>query len=296
MPYCFDFSQELSGELRRVGREQLTQALAELEAFPPAHAIHRVRKRCKKLRGLLRIVRPGLPDTYAFENAFFRDAANGLSDLRDATVLIQTYDKLLDAFADDFARRPFGPIRRHLTECHERIDGDDAKGKIQLFRDSLQVSLSRVERWAIQGDPAEAILAGEQQTYRRGCAAFADALASDASEDFHKWRKCVKYHGFHTQLLGELREPALKTRLRELDSLGDLLGDDHDLAVLRFTIFGAPETFGSSDQLAPFLALIIRRQRQLRRKARRLGSRLHSEKPRQRKRRLSDLLDRAIGR
>lgn len=272
VPYRFDPTKDLDVELRRIAREQLTRALTELDVLPPAEAIHQARRRCKKLRALLRIVRPGLPDTCAFENAFFRDAANGLSDLRDAAVRIQTFDKLLG-----MERHPFGAIRRHLTECHRAIAGEDRSEKIRTFRAALQAGLRRVERWTIHGDPAEVVLAGERKTYRRGRRAFATAMVSHDAEDFHDWRKRVKDHGFHTRLLGDLWKPVMKTRCRELDRLGELLGDDHDLVVLRATLLDDPKTFGPPDDLAPFLALVARRQNKLRAKARKLGHRIHSE-------------------
>src|SRR5690242_17292551 len=49
------------------------------------------------------------------QNAAFRDAGRGLLRLRDAIVLIETYDGLLDAFDDQVNRRRFAPIRRRLT-------------------------------------------------------------------------------------------------------------------------------------------------------------------------------------
>ena len=48
--------------------------------------VHDVRKRCKKVRGLLRLVRPGLGPDYRRANADVRDAARELSSLRDAHV------------------------------------------------------------------------------------------------------------------------------------------------------------------------------------------------------------------
>ncbi len=279
MSYRLYFNESLIEELRRIAREQLSRALAELDSLPAPQAIHQARKRCKKLRALLRLARPGMPGTFATENSFFRDAANGLSDLRDTAVLIQTYDKLLDSFADEIERRPFGPTRRHLTERHQALAREDSTDRIQTFRDALQTSLNRIERWTIDGDPVEALLEGEQKNYLRGRHALTGAFESDDPEAFHDWRKRVKDYGYHTQLFRELWKPVLQTRRRELDLLGELLGDDHDLAVLRTTLLDDSATFGSQEDLAPFLALLIRRQHQLRSMSRKLGRRLYAETP-----------------
>ena len=68
--------------------------------------VHSLRKSCKKLRGLIRLVRPVFDD-YRAENAAFRDAGRELSFLRDAGVLIETYDGLLESYKDQIDRPRF---------------------------------------------------------------------------------------------------------------------------------------------------------------------------------------------
>lgn len=53
--------------------------------------VHEVRKSCKKIRGLLSLVRDVLPD-YHSENHFFRDEARKISDLRDSKALIEALE------------------------------------------------------------------------------------------------------------------------------------------------------------------------------------------------------------
>jgi len=92
--------------LKRIAREQIDKALGEIDddQRDAAETVHQLRKRCKKLRGLIRLVRPSFKD-YAPENATFHDAAGALSDLHDARVLLATYDRSM-------AR----PARRRQTE------------------------------------------------------------------------------------------------------------------------------------------------------------------------------------
>ena len=76
----------LAKEVRRIARKQVEGALAVLREGDHAdpETVHELRKHCKKLRALLRLVRPALGDVYAVENAHFRDMAQWLSPLRDA--------------------------------------------------------------------------------------------------------------------------------------------------------------------------------------------------------------------
>ncbi|MEZ4569166.1 MAG: hypothetical protein R2849_02320 [Thermomicrobiales bacterium] len=62
MAYRLEPDEALDVGVRRIATEQVEKALAELDDSDlDRHAtVHQVRKRCKKIRGLLRLVRPGL--------------------------------------------------------------------------------------------------------------------------------------------------------------------------------------------------------------------------------------------
>ena len=65
--------------LRRVAQEEARHALEMVRATGElGPRVHEMRKRVKKLRGLLRLVRPVFPDAAA-ENAVLRDAVNKLA-------------------------------------------------------------------------------------------------------------------------------------------------------------------------------------------------------------------------
>ena len=69
----------------------------------------------------------------------------------------------------------------------------------------------------------------------------------------------------------------LRPRRDELDELGELLGDHHDLSLLQDTLNDAPD----SEREAARVALLIRRRmKKLERSALRLGARLFAQKPR----------------
>jgi hypothetical protein len=61
--------------------------------------------------------------------------------------------------------------------------------------------------------------------------------------------------------------------------LGDLLGDEHDLAVLHDTLMNEPQGPWSSRELQVLLGLANERRTVLRRQARPLGGRLFAEIP-----------------
>ncbi len=98
------------------------------------------------------------------------------------------------------------------------------------------------------------------------------------AEALHEWRKRVKYHRHHCDLLRDLWPRPMKARIAELQRLSDILGDDHDLAMLAqgvMTIGVGGGGRGRSD--AALLALIERRRAELQKTALPLGRRLFAE-------------------
>src|SRR5919108_3500582 len=88
--------------IRRIVRKQLDGVLEELTRGHKGsrdEVVHEARKSLKKIRAVLRLVRPAIGDkTYRQENTCFRDAARPLTEVRDARILIETLDKLADHF------------------------------------------------------------------------------------------------------------------------------------------------------------------------------------------------------
>src|SRR5215475_16091831 len=123
MSFCLLAEESMEEGIKRVVTEEIDQAIEEIDnlRLKRTEAIHEVRKHCKKIRSVLRLVRPAFEDTYKFENAWVRDTAKGLAELRDAEAIIETYDNLLDKFSDQVDRRAFASMRRALTLRQRKI-------------------------------------------------------------------------------------------------------------------------------------------------------------------------------
>lgn len=282
MSYRIEPHEAVPSAVRRIAQEQVRKALDEIddEALDLPATIHQVRKRCKKVRGLVRLVRPAAPALYARENAVFRDAARLLSDARDATALLETYDALMEHYADDVDRRAFAPVRGALTRRRNALrDGDSVPDRVAAFRDVLAEAPARIRRWEIPEDGFATIEGGLKKTYKRGYKALRVAYTEPSDEAFHEWRKRAKYHRYHGKLLRALWRPVVNKRRKQMHTLTDYLGDDHDFAVFRQTLAAEPAWFGGIASLQAFLGLIDRRRGELQARAHPLGLRLYAEKP-----------------
>lgn len=280
MPYRFKRSDASVAEGgRRIAFEQIDKAVGEIDdaAIGLNETVHQVRKRCKKLRGLLRIVRPVFSD-YKAENRCFRDAARSLSSLRDAEALLETYDDLVEAYEDQIDRPAFASIRRRLTLRQKQKTADrDIESRLANFRAIMLASRRRVEDWSVEEKGFDALEGGIAKTWERACAAMEDAASEKTPEAFHEWRKRVKYHLYHARLVKDAWKKPMKAQRDAADGLSDLLGDHHDLAVLRETLQGAPKDFGNRKDIEAFLGLIDRRRAYLEAEALQLGGKLLCE-------------------
>ncbi len=283
MPYRFRRRESVIAGVRRIADEEINRALSAINDHDvDSHeTVHGVRQRCKKIRALLRIVRPQFEETYRKENAFFRKAAAGLSNLRDAQSMVECFDRLAKHFPKQVEKRRISSIRTQLVHRRNefaRHEGDIDK-RLKHCRKQMRSARSRVKKWSLASEGFEALADGFEETYRRGHTALEAAYADPGNESFHEWRKHVKYHGYHGRLLRGVWPSVMDAYRDTADRLGDILGDDHDLAAMRAAIVNAPEDFGKERDVAAFVKLVDRRRRQLQAAARPVGTRMFIHEP-----------------
>lgn len=283
MPYRFKRKETVSEGLRRIVVEQSTNAAAELCGDnPDIHdGIHNARKSFKKIRSLLRLVRRELgKGRYKKEDKWFRNAKNRLSSARDAEAMIETFDALAERFASVGECRSLNSLRAALEERRRRI-AEDAVDLEQIAKSTAESLLQvedRTDSWRLsKDDDFAAVRPSLERAYGAGRKAMGKAYRKSTDKRFHEWRKRVKDHWYHCRLLRNICPEEMSSRINELNRLSDLLGDDHDLAVLGETL----ETEGRDldGDTATIACLARRRQAELRSEARGLGERLYAKAP-----------------
>ena len=283
MSFCLLAEESVEEGIKRIVNEEINQAIKEIDnpRLKRSEAIHEVRKHCKKIRSVLRLVRPQFEDAYQFENAWFRDTAKGLAELRDAEAIVETYDDLLDKFSDQIDRRAFASMRRALTLRQKKIfeESGNLNQKLKKIRARMHKAAGRVADWKLTMDEFDGIEGGLVLTYRQSRKTMSAAYDDPVAENFHEWRKQAKYHDYHMRLVRELWRPVMHSLEKETDDLSDLLGDDHNLDVLHKTLLKSPKKYGKKRDIQVLLGLIDRRSAELRVEARIIGTRMFAEKP-----------------
>ncbi len=283
MSYRFEKEETVEAGIRRIAGEEINAVIAVIDdnTVTEDETVHEARKRCKELRALVRLVRPVMKETYRFENGFFRDEARRLSHLRDAEVIMQSFDTIASSLST------FDLIRDRLEEKKKAIEQDDKspQEKLAQFRQSMKEARERVVNWKLDDTSVAAICSGLEKTYRRGRKAMAASGEKPSDEALHEWRKRVKYHWYHLCLLVPVWEPVVDALQNEAHHLSDLLGDDHDLAVLAHSIDEINRNPHQDTQFTSAVketaSLIGTKRETLQKEAFELGARLFAEKPKQ---------------
>lgn len=281
MSFTIDPDQPLPDNVRRLAGHELDISLAALEeseVMGLEKTVHEVRKSCKRLRGLVRLLPPPRRRDARLVNDGVRDAARELGRLRDAHAVLGTFEDLSAAtHGDRLQDGALADVRIALAARAERAGGADAAVALAGAAERLEAVRGSLGAWA-PDDDVSVLLDGLARNYGRGRVAFRASLEHPTDEALHDWRKRAKYGWHHAGLLHPLAPGALGPLADGFKALSDGLGDDHDLAVLRVAILEAPGEFGQT-AAEEALGLIDAVRTDLQDRCHRVGARLYAEPP-----------------
>lgn len=197
-------------DLGAAGSEHLGAIVADLA--DPADvdaAVHDTRKGIKRLRALLRFDTGG----HRSIDTELSRIGRSLAPARDAAVLGHTLGALEPGVGWEGADA-------YMEKHHLGILDDLSLG-------STMTALTTVRaRWPARVIDSDVIAAAVERMYRKGRKRLRRASEHQHAEDFHAWRKRVKYLRYQLEAVGaddDVVEP--------FDALGDTLGLEHDHTV-----------------------------------------------------------------
>ncbi|UVO19233.1 CHAD domain-containing protein [Stutzerimonas stutzeri] len=283
MAYRIRPSRNAAKEVRKAALDRIDKAIQALGAAPAerAEGIHQARKRFKELRALLRLVREPLGRRFGTDNRRLRDMGRRLAESRDATAMLESWDALARRNRRLFGSEALRQVRVRLQQ-RAAPDGEVHAGveeEVAQVLSELRALIADVRQWQLAGKGFALLADGLKRTYADGVRDLARAEKAGSDELLHEWRKRVKDHWYHCQLLSPCWPEAMERRCEQLKRVADALGDDHDLAVMQQLMQHEPELFGEAQTHEQLRRCIERRRAQLQQLARRLGHRLFAEKP-----------------
>lgn len=279
MAYRFKRRESTAEAYRRIVEEQIA-GLHEDINDASAEGIHEARKRCKMLRALVELFRGALDERASKRtDDALEKIARSLAPVRDSEVRLQTLEGLL--------ARGMPRATQRFAHVHALLQAQAASARrLTLTAADLRdvtalvaAAHTRLLGLSLTRKGWNAFGPGITRTYRRGRRAFSDALEDPSPEIRHEWRKRVKLLWYHIRLLQGSQPKKLGAFARKLESLGETLGAEHDLAVLRQHLAQYGRRNRSPAAFDGIVDLIDSRRTQLRRASDALGRTLYAQKP-----------------
>lgn len=236
MSFRFKIREPLADGVRRIALDQIEIVETQLRcagdpAGDHASAVHAARRGLKRLRSLLKLIRPALTDeVYRREAKRLAETGRLLAGARDRHVMLQTLRHL---------EATYGALPDDTQAALERIveagDGGTGSGQADA-RKKAASKLATARKFfagrAVDNVSLASVFEGIDRVYRRARRMHRHCGRGASDEDFHTWRKGVQQHWRHMQLLSRAWPDALTARASEAKALSQLLGEDHDLSVL----------------------------------------------------------------
>jgi CHAD domain-containing protein len=254
--------------LRRLAAKNLRAAADELERGAESNdvAIHKARKRVKKVRALAHLVKSDRGRHLRGSRKRLRAVNRSLSALRDADATLEIFDTIRQHYPAVVNEHTFARVRRTLARYQR--DAIQAARDDRLFdrtASELRALEKRSKRWRTRHDHFGALARGIRATHRRGRQVMERAVDSGSDADFHAWRTQIKRLWYELRLLGTAGGGVQKD-IAGLHAAEQLFGDDHNVTVLcaRLNDLAASQPAAEIEALR---AAAERYQRELRRKA-----------------------------
>ena len=217
--------------VRKAARRLIEASESQLDEI-----VHETRKTIKRARSVARLSQYALGNKrFRRVDARFQAAGRRISPLRDATILIETLDRLIKTYGPARGDESIEALRRFLVAekaaatTSSASDGtfDEVESILEKASRSLNRVRPRLDR--------ESIARGLRTIERRSRRAFRDAVDSTSDERLHTWRKRMKdLRNALEFLAGDEAGSGLESeRLKEVQESAESLGEDHDLALLR---------------------------------------------------------------
>ncbi len=278
-------------EVRRIVLRQLEVAVSELHTVGDPQsdeAVHDARRRVKKIRAIIRLVRPVLDKAYRSVDDDLRTVAHMLAPVADGRGIIETLDELARRYGKALPPRTIEAARKGVIRHGARADREATeRGILEVAAGTLRSERKRIKHWHMSAQGFRAIGPGLEESYRRARRMMIVAWSKPKPSHFHTWRRYVKDHWFHVRLLEGRCGYHLVGYERRIEALDGVLGEYHNVILLRDVLVTDVDL--PREETALCLRVVARYQRLLRRHAELLGVRIYTERPRRFVRRIRRL-------
>ena len=264
MPYFFQPGEKPAAAVGRIVAERVAHAIASLESpFDANNAgVHEARKSFKRIRALLKLCRASESKSWKILDRIFRDNGRRIATLRDHEAVVEAIEKIIASHQEDaaFPGETFRAARALLIARNRsliqslRLKECDPRSAVVA---AISAAAEDFRQWRIPQISVGERTGNFRRTYRAGRRIYRHSLIGGGAHAFHEWRKRVKDHTYHLQLLEHCLPPAPRSNLGDFDRLAIILGDLQDLEIIEGALAKpspGSSAFAQIQALAPHLS------------------------------------------
>jgi CHAD domain-containing protein len=282
MAYRVKRKERVGKAARRIVREQLARAIAVARdrQAPQDERVHEVRARLKRSCAALTLVRDGAGARAKRDCKRLRGAARPLARPRDLAISAQVFRSIGVALAPcGLPPRLLARVAAAEQQFRRALRPDDVEKQLRRTARALRRLRRQVGDWDVRRG-RRTVCKGVTRAYRRGLAALAVARERPTPRRLHAWRKQVKTLAYELRLVAPAVPELTTTLMPKVDRLGDLLGQVHDLDVVRGRAERHPRWFGRTKDAEAVLAALDERRAELEAEAMALAFTVFAGRPR----------------
>jgi CHAD domain-containing protein len=276
MAYRLKLREPLGEAVPRILIDQIGRIRREIaDNHDSVTAVHETRKCLKRIRALLKLLRPGLAsEVYGHEAARYRTIASSLSSSRDRDVIAATLTHLAGNECSTEEAEAIAVVKGMILSETAVIGNNAMQLELITALDQAQIAAGSL---IVTGE-TETLQEGLAAAYRKGRRLQNHAYDDGSDEAFHDLRKAVQLHWRHMQLLQKAWPEMFAARIEAARSLSQMLGDVQDMAVVIAAIKSREDV--GDDAAAAVVGVARAAQRKARKLAPPLGEQLFAQSSR----------------
>lgn len=266
--------------LKLVGQIQQGLALEDMNKLTPEVKIHELRKSVKRCRSMLRVLKSRMPDSNYYEiDELLGSTARNVSHQRETSVNLRTFMDLCLNNNSHLSPQTVNQIRNHLANEIFEAYSDKNNYLAEIMETTFKLLFKA--HFQLNGQPLNSFSAKDlntfiDKTYRKSKNLFKASYHSSDTEIIHKWRRYAKHLLFQLKFTPHSFQYEGSDYFRQLESVSDKLGVDHDLAVLEEFI--EKNISINTEDLKQIKLAIMKVRSVMQKKAFEIGNQLFSKK------------------
>jgi len=226
-------NEDISDSIHRILSEQYQFIVDTCNKYDDPHtAIHDIRKSFKRIRAVLKLIKPDIPiEVYRRENTLVRDLSRKFSKARNLHVFAEEFENIMAAGILKLPEETTEKVRSHFKEKEK--EAVNLLVDLEIFRIvaiKTEEAKNRIAEIDFSSLGPHTIYKGVGDVFSWGQKQMTHTQQIPTDKNLHEMRKRIKALMYLVQLIKDVSPDFFTGFYEGLKSASLALGDDHNMA------------------------------------------------------------------